>query len=372
MPKVFYDGCIFYRQRHGGINVVFSEIFKLITKLSDFDCVCTFPSYNKCDDITAIKKYIIPKIRPHRLYRYFWLILNEFYLIKYKPDIYHSTYFSAPLRYRKCKTVITVHDMIYEIFPAVYNRKLDRDFVRQKHRLVLGADAIICVSESTKQDLLRFYPEIKESKVSVIHNAVDEFFLSPTTEEEKKDFMNKNRLFRPYLLYVGTIERKYKNFDLLLDAYCSCPQIYHNFDLVLVTSDLFDESQAQKVSQFPTFIRKFSQVNNHELKMFYSCAKVFVYPSKYEGFGIPLLEAMACKTPIVASNISSSFEVGGDGLLYFNPNSQEDLRVKMLYLMNDEKLRINIIANADKNLRRFSWETSVHKIIEVYRQLETK
>ena len=173
----------------------------------------------------------------------------------------------------------------------------------------------------------------------------------------------------PYILYVGRIKEGYKNFDLLLDVYTLSDQIHSNRDLVIISPNSYSPEQINKISRFNSMIRKFDNLSVRELKMFYSCADMFIYPSKYEGFGIPVLEAMACGIPVIASNTSSSPEVGGNSALYFNPDSDVDLQDKIMKIMNDKQLRTTLINRGYENIKRFSWDRSVDKLLEVYKSL---
>lgn len=369
MLKVFYDGYIFALQRHGGINVIYREILKRIGAMDGFDCGCTFPAYNICEDMDSIKKFIIPKVRPGRFFPRVWQVLNEFHLSRYTPDIFQSTYFSEPLLYKKCRKVLTVYDMIPEIFPGEFSGKYYRFLIALKRKLARNADAVVCISDSTKRDLLRFYPDIKETKVSVVHPACDEIFSAPVSGDEKREFRSRNSLSRPYLLYVGMTAAKYKNFDALLDAYCSAPELHNGFDLVVVTPDSFTESQMRKITPFRNSVKRFSGLAALQLKLLYNCAAVFVYPSKYEGFGIPILEAMACGAPVAAAHSGSLPEAGGNASVYFDPLSRSDLAAAIFSARDSAADAANAGARAE-NLKRFSWQETSRKISDVYRKVQ--
>lgn len=368
MIKVFYDGCIFYKQRHGGINNVFLEIFKRVSNYSDFECAVTLPSNNKCNNIHRIKKFIVPKIRPNRCFPHFWRILNEIYLKMFRPNIFHSTYYTEHILDNKIKKVLTIHDMIFEIYRRDFNTEKNKRFVQLKKNLAYKADAIVCVSESTKQDVVKYY-NINSSKIFVIYNSFNEFFKEVFVEQEKGYITKKYNLFNPYILYVGSTKSEYKNFDLLLTVYTSSHKIHSNIDLIVISPDTYTSEQIDKISKSDFRIRKFSDLTVHDLKVFYSQADMFVYPSKYEGFGIPVLEAMACGTPVLASMASSIPEVGGDSTLYFNPDSCEELEDKIIQIMSDEQLKTTLINKGYENINRFSWDQSVNKLLQVYKNL---
>ncbi len=369
MIRVYYDGTIFYQQKHGGISVVFKEIFKCIGKNRSFECLCTFPSNNICSDVVDIKKAYVPKIRPHRIFPFFWNLMSGFYQVRFRPHIFHGTYYSRPRAPRKVKTVLTIHDMIFERFPEDFNGSDFKELVTLKRSLAYGADAIVCVSESTKRDVVRFYADIPEAKVHVVHNGVEAIYLAPASLAEKDQFRRSLALEKPFFLYVGRLSGLYKNFQLLLEVFSSTLALHSRFDLVVISSDPFDAAHRARIANCPGNIRRFSGVGSDQLKLFYGCCLALVYPSKYEGFGIPMLEAMACGTPVLAAGISSLPEVGGDAALYFDPESKEELRERMLRIGDSNALRTELIAKGYENLKRFSWDNSVRQLEKIYADL---
>ncbi len=369
MIKVFYDGRIYHIQPRGGVNVVFKEIFQRIGKSRKFHCLGTFPSNNICPDIDGIRKAVIPKIRPNRIFPLFWRLVNEFYFLLFRPHIFHSTFFSEPYFPGKAKVVLTIHDMIFEIFSDAAWLPWQKEFIALKKKLACKADAIICVSESTKRDVLRIYPDIAPEKVVVIPHAVDDFFVTPVTEDQKNSFRRAFGLVRPYFLYVGRVGDPYKNFDLLLDVYLNQASLNSRFDLVVVGSKFFTPGQQARMASLAGKVRTFSDVSNLELKLFYGCCHTFVYPSKYEGFGLPILEAMACGVPVVTANVSSLPEVGRDAALYFNPASAEELGRCLEKIAGDNAFRDELIRKGYENIKVFSWDSAVVELEKLYLSL---
>ncbi|MEI6437334.1 MAG: glycosyltransferase family 1 protein [Candidatus Omnitrophota bacterium] len=369
MVKVFYDGAIFYRQKHGGVSVVFREILKRIPKEIDIKCRCTFPSDNCPADISATVKAVVPRVRPSRFFPYIWNVANVLHCNVFKPDIFHSTFNTSVPGSRRLKTVFSVYDMIMERFPMEFSGNRWGDLVKLKERLARQADVVLCISEATKRDVITLYPGIDERKVVSVYLAADEVFSTDITVGEKGTFREQNRLERQYLLYVGSVANPYKNFDLLLNVYATSPEIHDRFDLVVVKPHGFTEHQSQIVSKLGTKIRAFSALRTPELKALYNCARVFVYPSKYEGFGIPILEAMACGVPVLTARSSSLPEVGGDAALYFDPDSSDDLRHNLLRLLDDDALRSGCLRKMVPNVERFSWDKTAHEYAAIYRRL---
>jgi len=244
--------------------------------------------------------------------------------------------------------------MIQELFGA------SKKSVDHKRDAFSKADLIISVSESTKSDLLRIYPEINPSKVSVCYHGISDIFL------EKSKFI-KN-LGRPYVLYVGARKYGYKNFDFLLDTFIE-KKYYLDFDLVLVGGEMgMTESQKIKIEkttrQGTWLSQKFP--SDYELKNLYEGAEVFIYPSLYEGFGIPLLEAMASSCPILSSNSSSLPEVIGDAGLLFDPHDKEDFINKLERILKNHDLSAELIKRGRQRSMQFTWETAAEKIYEEY------
>ena len=371
MTKVFYDGCIFYKQRHGGVSVVFKEIFKRIGKCRDLHLVCTVPCPNSHPDLYGIHKLYIPFLIPGKISSVLWAICNEIYLRIYNPDIFHSTFFSTPRLPHHYKTVLTIHDMIYELFSEKFNTMQDRRFVKNKKKQIYSADAIICVSESTQKDVLRFYPDIDAEKLVVIHNGIDPSFLTPVDPVEKNRFQSQLGLEKPFLLYIGRVNDPYKNFDLLLDTYTSRDEIQKRFHLVIVHSDDLNERQKETIASMDGRIKCYSDITRRQLKLFYSCCSEFIYPSRYEGFGLPVLEAMACEAPVVCSNALSLLEIAGDAALFFDPLSEEDLGNSILQIADSPRTREDLQNKGRKNLERFSWEHSVEALEKLYIKLHS-
>jgi glycosyltransferase involved in cell wall biosynthesis len=369
MIKVFYDGRIYHIQPRGGVNVVFKEIFQRIGKSGKFNCLGTFPSNNICLDISGIRKAIIPKIRPNRVFPLFWRMVNEFYFLLFRPHIFHSTFFSEPYFRGRSKTVLTIHDMIFEIFAGAAWLPWQQEFIALKKKLAYRADAIICVSESTRRDVLRIYKDIAPEKVVVIPHAVDDFFVTPVGSEEKDRFRQEFGLVRPYFFYVGRVADPYKNFDLLLDVYSNNAGLNSRFDLVVVGSKFFTPSQQARMASLAGKVRTFSDVSNQQLKLFYCCCHAFVYPSKYEGFGLPILEAMACGVPVITADVSSLPEVGRDAALYFNPDSAEDLGCCLEKISGDNAFRDQLIRKGYENIKVFSWDNAVAELEKLYLSL---
>lgn len=268
--------------------------------------------------------------------------------------IYHSFYHRVP-KNKKGPLVVHAYDMIQELF---YHMPKAVEF---KKKSFVAADLIIAISESTKNDLCRLY-SINSDKVVVAHLGVDEIFFKGGTE-----YTNK----RPYILYVGGRYYGYKNFDLLLDTFIN-KKYFLDFDLVLVggEKELTSEQKlkVKQAGQGDWLIHEFG--DDEILAGIYKNASVFIYPSLYEGFGIPPLEAMAAGCPVVASNASSIPEVVGDAGLLFDPKDANDLAEKIEKVINDKSLAADLILRGKNRAKEFTWDAMAEKVYQEY--LEVK
>jgi glycosyltransferase involved in cell wall biosynthesis len=278
-------------------------------------------------------------------------------------DVVHPTYYSLLTRQEinKCRypIVVTVHDTIHEIF----GERLDRSGqeVENKRKAISAAQAIICISENTKKDLLERYP-FAEKKVTVTHLASEiDASLSHGFEPVSS---------RPYYLYVGSRDAIYKNFDGLLLAFAKAVSIRPDIALCVVGSP-FSETEKKLIAELKLSdrIEHYRYISDRHLAKLYRCSVALVYPSLYEGFGIPPLEAMSCGTVVVASDCSSIPEVVGEAGILFNPQSTGDLADILLSLLDNPIERDRLIAQGHQRAQSFSWDKTVAQTLDVYRSV---
>jgi glycosyltransferase involved in cell wall biosynthesis len=229
-----------------------------------------------------------------------------------------------------------------------------------KRQSILAAQAILCVSENTKRDLLEFY-SIPEEKITVTPLA-SELDLSLSYGEEATPP-------QPYFLYVGS-RVQYKNFGVLLKAFAKVCSLNSEVQLGVVGSALTPE-EIQQINelQLTDRIVLFQKVSDRHLAKLYRCSMALVYPSLYEGFGIPLLEAMACGTAVVAANSSSIPEVVGDAGILFEPTAVGELADRLLHLLEYPAERDRLIQKGNNRVRQFSWNRTAAQTFAVYRSL---
>ncbi len=284
-------------------------------------------------------------------------------------DVFHPTYFDTyflPLLKAK-PFILTVYDMIPEMFPQ-YSPPGDI-IARNKKLLVHRAAHIIAISQNTKNDLVKIL-NVDPAKISVVH-------LASSLNTKKNKQLTKKNNFGEYLLYVGT-RVNYKNFDEYVTAIA--PILHQNPKLKIVcvgdkpASGPFTD---QEISLFKKLrIRQqlvFTHATDEELVGLYSQAKAFIFPSLYEGFGIPVLEAFSCFCPVMCSNTSSLPEVAGNAAVYFDPYSKASMRDSLQnFLKGGVRLRNELIFKGQKQLKSFTWDNSAKKTMAVYKLVATK
>lgn len=265
--------------------------------------------------------------------------------------------------------VLTVHDIIFKKFPQY----LPKGTIRHtklffRHNLNL-ADKIIAVSHSTRNDIIQEYGISKE-KIVVIPEAADPIY-RPVPDKEKEKIIQKYSLKDPFILYVGTIEPR-KNIITVLDAFASCLKSHPNLELVIAGKKgwyyehIFIHLQKIGIQNKVKFI---GYIPISDLPALYNAAHIFVYPSLYEGFGLPPLEAMQCGTPVISSNVSSLPEVMGEKGIMINPYDSVTLSNEINKLISDTKYRDNQIQYGFMQAKKFSWKKTAELTVSVYEDL---
>jgi glycosyltransferase involved in cell wall biosynthesis len=304
---------------------------------------------------TYIKKY--PKFS-RVLFRYSNFLLTKMYLLnkENKPDVLHETYYSnysiAPAHTPK---IITVHDMIHEIFPQ--NFSLYDKTTEIKKRAIERADHVICISECTKQDLIRIL-DVPENKISVVHHGISELIGNENVQ-----------LTSPFLLYVGQ-RGGYKNFEVLIRAFARSPFLMNNFRIIAFGGGAFTNEEYKIFTTLNINPNAISQMTGGDgiLKSLYQQATAFVYPSLYEGFGFPPLEAMTYGCPTIAANTSCIPEITGNAALLFNPHSVDDL-IEKIDLVTTNDTRNQLIEKGLIHCCKFTWEKCARETLNVYQSV---
>lgn len=358
--KILYDYQIFLRQKYGGISRYFYELISNLIQSNEilFYAGKYINQYNledfrqKCFYYKGNKIPFIPKSKLPNLFLHKKLFKN--FLKSISTEIFHLTYYDNTEFETRAKKIITVHDMTHERFPDNF-AKLDNS-IELKKKAVKNSDGIICISESTKKDLIHYY-NVPEEKISVIYHG------NSLNYEIKEEAIFKN----PYLLYVGD-RRVYKNFGTVLLAYKNSDILKRNFSLLCFGGGEFKSKEKSLINEYGLRGKIFqTEGSDRELANAYKYATAFIYPSFYEGFGIPLLEAMHYGCPIVASDASCFPEIAKDAAIYFKPESTEDLISKIAQVINDSELKNELVKKGYEREKQFSWGKCATETLTFYK-----
>jgi len=306
------------------------------------------------------------------LFRKWWLIGLPALLRIYHVDVFHGTNYCIPV-FAPCPTVVTIHDL--SLFTQSHTHE-EANVRRGKRRVPImarRASRIIAPSEWTKREVIRRL-RIRPEKIRVIHEAAREG-MKPLPFDLCRNALDRHQVRRPYLLYVGTIEPR-KNLLTLIRAYDELLRATpHRPQLVLcggrgwLCDEVFKLVEDLKLQDQVRFT---GYVEDTDLPALYSAAEAFIYPSLYEGFGLPPLEAMACGAPVITSNVSSLPEVVGAAGLMHDPNDHRALAQKIAELLGDETAREHFKREGLKQAARFSWERAARETQSVYDEVVEK
>ena len=348
--------------------------FELITHLAQFDTeneyliFLNYPEYKRFKPPAKNFQKCLAGAKHYSLGEQTRFLLV---LLRAQLDLMHFTHFNAPLFYRR-PCVVTIHDLTLSFFPGKKMTKwLHRfSYYRILHSIVARAQKIIAVSKNTKKDILGIY-HLQNDKVKVIPNGVGQEFKKKPKAEILKKTREKYDIKDDFLLYTG-VWRDHKNVIGLIKSFELLKR--RGFPgLLIITgreNPIYPEVKEKVVkSNFHNSIKLIGLVSEKELNALYHLARVYVFPSFYEGFGLPILEAFAAGTPVAASNTSSIPEVCEGQAILFDPYCVEDMAEKIFMIWQDKSLRQEFIAGGKKQSKKFSWEKMAKETWEVYRSL---
>ncbi len=363
--NITFDYQVFGQQSYGGISRYFSNISKHISYLENNKVCILSPLYinnyisGNRNEIN-VKGIKIPYIKKSsKIIKFINYYLSIRQIKKLNSDILHETYYSKrSIASGREKIVLTVYDMIHELFPSQFSRS---DKISEIKRIAVErADHIICISENTRRDLIDLF-KVPEEKTSVIYLGFD--------LNDKNNFkfkLPKEKI----ILFVGD-RSGYKNFKNLVIAYARNKEIKTRFKLVAFGGRPF--SYGEKVFFKEIGLSKNNIIqekgNDQKLIKYYKKSSLFVYPSFYEGFGIPPLEAMSLGCPVACSNTSSIPEVVSDAGIYFDPYSVESISRTIKSILQDDSLRKRLIKKGEKRIKKFSWEKCSLETYSLYKKL---
>lgn len=366
MHTIIYDHQTFVTQEFGGISRYFCELASRVHGLDGFNARVIAPLHQNA----YLSNCEVPKTA-YRLHGHFRGrgrlcktvsgALMPTLISWSKPSLVHRTYYMAYPRPAKLPVILSVFDMIHELFPNSFGQS-DPAF-RNKYPSIKAADHLICISESTADDLTRLF-DIPRSKISVIYLACSDVFSRPASAGEVSPHP------RPYLLYVGQ-RSGYKNFDTALRAYASSPQLRDDFDFVVFGGHALSGDEQELIGSLKLRPRSIVHLkgSDEELARAYRYARAFVYPSKYEGFGIPPLEAMSAGCVVASSNASSIPEVVGDAAAVFDPASIDDTRRALEEACFSESARARLLAASADRVKQFTWDRCARETVAAYRRV---
>jgi glycosyltransferase involved in cell wall biosynthesis len=361
--KILYDHQIFTSQKYGGISRYFYELVRELHDIQEVKCeIPLVVSDNHYISEKKIVTYVdlFPSKQFRGKQRIFNLFNKPYSILKLKQqnfDVFHPTYYDPYfLKYLGDKPfVLTVYDMIHEKFSEMFSAT-DKT-TEQKKILVEKATKIIAISHTTKKDLIELFGT-DESKIEVVYLG-NSMFPKPNSslyfEIQKK-----------YLLFVGS-RGGYKNFDRFIKSVADLLKQDNELFVVCAGGGKFTSSEIQLFVNLD-IAKQVLQYNldDDNLAYFYKNALAFVFPSLYEGFGIPVLESFACGCPLICSEVSSLPEIAESGACYFNPYSEESIRGAVLKVLEDSSLRKDLINKGHEQLKKFSWKQTADQTKKIY------
>ena len=368
MIKIGVDGNEANVEKKVGVSVYALNILKYFHKTANqkimFEVYLKNPPHI---DMPSANKYFEYKVIPGP---FLWSqIYLPIYLYFHKNiDVYFSPAHYLP-RFCPVPQVVTIHDLAYLYFPEDFIKKDLWQLKNWTKFSVNKATKIISVSKTTKKDIVKNYG-VDENKVSVIYNGFEKTVGAKTSavkHSDKKLARTAKVKLRKYILFVGTIQPR-KNLEVLIDAFSKFSQTKIDFKLVIVGKKgwlyegPFEKVRSMKLEDKVIFT---GHISDEELIWYYKNAFCLVLPSLYEGFGIPVLEAMSYSCPTVLSMNSSLPEIGGDASIYFDPKNSDDLLKKLSTLQDNDELRIELISKGKQRIKNFSWKKCGQETLEI-------
>jgi glycosyltransferase involved in cell wall biosynthesis len=314
-------------------------------------------------------KIVTPKRMFHRIFSSYW---RTFHISKELPKdgikIFHGLSHELPYNFPKkqVKSIVTIHDLIFLRLPHMY-KLIDRTIYEKKFKYACEvSDRVIAVSRQTAEDIVEFF-HISPEKIDVVYQGCNPVFNNEVPLIEKEILRMKYLLPKSFILYVGTIEER-KNLLTLIKALH-----YGKIDIPLVVIG----KPTAYLNKIIEFIERHSLINiifcdvvqNQDLPGIYQLADLFVYPSIFEGFGIPVLEAMYSRVPVITSKASSMTEVGGDYTIYVDPTNAEEMAAAIKKVLFDEDLQQKMVAEGYRHARSFDADKVTSNIMQVYKKV---
>ncbi len=287
-------------------------------------------------------------------------------------DLYHGLSHEIPFGIRKSnvKSIVTIHDLIFKIYPKTYPA-FDRKLYEVKFKYSCeNADRIIAISESTKRDIVRLY-NTNPDKIDVVYQSCSPLYFKEEEDLDPSIVTRKYNLPKEYLLSVGSVEER-KNLKLIINSYQYLEKAKWIPLVVIGNGKKYKEEVLELIQSLglEKMVIWPDRVSNQELKAIYQAAQALVYPSFYEGFGLPVAEALLCKTPVITSNVSSLPEAGGPNSIYIDPNSAQDLAKAIARVLSDEELKMKMISEGyTYAINKFSSKNTSQAVMNSYKKV---
>jgi len=365
--KVLYDHQIFTSQIYGGISRYFFELIKHFKNNDEVECELSLKysnnyylkKLNNLSPNTFLENYSFRG--KYRILNILNKKVSKEYISKGDYDIFHPTYYDPYfLDYIGNKPfVLTIYDMIHEIYPEIFSPK---DKVSERKKLLAQKAAkIIAISENTKRDIVKIL-KIDEDKIEVIH-------LGSSLKIDKDIKTINIKIPGKYILFVGS-RRGYKNFELFIEAISPLLNDDVKLNVVCAGGGKFNDIEIEKLKNSKIKNKVFYYSGSDSvLAYLYQKAVAFVFPSLYEGFGIPILESFACGCPVICSRTSSLPEVAGDAAIYFDPTDKLSIQNSIHKVIYDDELKNNLISKGTERIKEFTWGKTAKKTKVLYEDI---
>ncbi|WP_027390796.1 glycosyltransferase family 4 protein [Chrysiogenes arsenatis] len=368
--KIAFNYPIFTYQQYGGISRYYKILAEQLSEMGNDVSIISGIHQNSylasMSNRNIVKGWHVKKYPPRttRIFKSLNAAYTSMKLLQIVPDVVHETYYTpSSLMKAKQPRTTTVYDMIHELFPDQFSCK-DKTTI-YKQETFRRVQHILSISHSTKRDLINCFG-IDENNISVVHLGVDAAYLQYAARQESNNIL----LPQPYLLYVGG-RTGYKNFFNFLKAVSLSSRLITDFNIVAFGGGAFTRQELIDIKNLGLSEQQITCVSGSDalLAQYYANAVAFIYPSLYEGFGLPPLEAMACNCPVISSNSSSMPEVIGNAGEFFDPNSLEEMMHAMESVLYDSTRRSALLQLGTERVKQFTWEKCAYETLKIYQNI---
>jgi glycosyltransferase involved in cell wall biosynthesis len=334
---------------------------------NEFVVLCRDVDCDMVDELGPAFRPVVEMARGYSIAEQFAVPLD---LRREGAELFHAPHYVLPAL-TPCRSVVTIHDCIHLRFPQYLPSRFGYAYARaQMWTATHRAGRVITVSEASKRDILRYF-RVPESRIDVIYNAIDDRFWQEPAAEEIARVRERYRLTDPFVLYAGNI-KPHKNLERLIESFHllrqNSPEL-RDVQLLIIGDEISKYAALRRAvhrHKLHKHVRFFGFVSDQTLAALYRLADVFVFPSLYEGFGLPPLEAMASGTPVITSNVSSLPEVVGNAALMIDPYEPAAISDAIRRVLTSAELRADLRRRGLARAREFSWERSIRRVREIY------